>query len=281
MRTIKISSGALPSSIRQRFTPRALIGIGLLWLTLFFIVPILFLVYESLNFGEGALFANYEQALRPVYRDILIQTFWYAFLTTIITLTLGYLTAYYIAFKSTRPFLLLALVLLPLWVAIIIRFFGVRLLFLRGGPVEQLFGTNFGILFSRNGVILGLVSALLPFAVLPMYNSLQAIDDELIHASHTLGAGQFQTLRSVILPLSFSGIVAATLFVYILAAGSFLAPGIMGGPANDMMANIIADTQSYSVSLASAMAVVFTVALLVLVGVFNHFANVSEVLGDL
>ena len=281
MRTIKLSSVELPPAIRQRVTPRTLVGIGLLWLTLFFIVPILFLFYESLNFGEGALYANYEQALAPVYRDILIQTFWYALLTTVITLVLGYLTAYYIAFKSKRPLALLGLVLLPLWVAIIIRFFGVRLFFLPNGPIQQSFGTDFGILFSRNGVILGLISALLPFAVLPIYNSLQAIDEELIHASHTLGAGQTQTLRSVILPLSLSGVVAATLFVFILASGSYLAPSIMGGPANDMMANVIADSQSYSVPLASAMAVVFTGALLVLVGLFNHFANVSEVLGDL
>ena len=281
MRTIKLSTVDLPRSVRDRVTPRTLVGIGLLWMTLLFIVPVLFLVYESLHFGDGGLFANYRQALAPVYLEVLAQTFWYAFLATAITLVLGYLTAYYIAFKSERPLLLLGLVLLPLWVAIIIRFFGVRLFFLPTGPVQQVFGTDFGFLFSRNGVILGLVSALLPFAVLPIYNSLRAIDEELIHASHTLGAGQLQTLRSVILPLSFSGIVAATLFVFILAAGSYLAPSIMGGPGNDMMANIIADTQGYSVALASAMAVVFTGALLVLVGLFNHFANVSEVLGDL
>ncbi|ELY49537.1 ABC transporter permease [Natronolimnohabitans innermongolicus] len=281
MRTVKISDSFLPSSVRKRVTPRTLVGIGVLWLTLCFIVPIVFLLYESLNFGEGHLLANYEQALAWTYINVLGRTFVYALVTTILTLILGYLTAYYIAFKSSRPMVLLALVLLPLWVAIIIRFFGVRLFFLQSGPVQQLFGTDFGILFSRNGVVLGLISALLPFAVLPMYNSLRAIDDDLINASRTLGAGQFQTLRSVILPLSFSGIVAATLFVFILAAGSYLAPSIMGGPANNMMANIIADTQSYSIPLASAMAVVFTGLLLILVGLFNHFANVSEVLGDL
>ncbi|THE63620.1 ABC transporter permease subunit [Salinadaptatus halalkaliphilus] len=281
MRTITVSSAALPRPVRRFVSPRVLIGIGLLWLSVFFVVPVVYLLFESLNFGDGSLLANYEQALQAVYRQALYRTFGYALLTTVLTLLLGYLTAYYIAFKSSRPFLLLTLVLLPLWVAIIIRFFGVRLFFLSSGPVQQLFGTDFGIMNSRNGVILGLMSALLPFAVLPIYNSLQSIDDELIHASRTLGAGQFQTLRSVIFPLSLSGVIAATLFVFILAAGSFLAPAIMGGPSNFMMANVIEEAQSYSVSLAAAMAVVFTGSLLIVIGAFNHVANVSEVLGDL
>ncbi|SEH14975.1 spermidine/putrescine transport system permease protein [Natronorubrum sediminis] len=281
MRTIRLDSVSLPPALRKRVSARTLVGLGLVWLTVFFIVPVLYLLVESLNFGDGGLFTYYETALSGVYGETLVRTFLYAFLTTAICLVLGYLSAYYIAFKSKRAILLLSLVLLPLWIAIIIRFFGVRLFFISSGPVQQVFGTDFGFLFSRNGVILGLVCALLPFAVLPIYNSLRSIDDELINASHTLGASQLQTLRTVILPLSYPGIIAATLFVFILAAGSYLAPSFLGSSENLMMANRIADAQGYSVALASAMSVVFTGGLLILVGLFNHFANVSEVLGDL
>ncbi len=281
MRVVRLPSWGVTTRIRTAISARALVGLGLLWLAVFFVLPVGFLLVESLNFGDGTLFEHYERALSTVYLYGLGRTLAYAFVTTIICLVLGYTIAYYIAFESNRPILLLSLVLLPLWIAIIIRYFGVNLFFLPTGPVQGIFGTDFGVLYSTPGVIIGLVSALLPFAILPMYNSLRSIDGELLDASHILGASPFETFRTIVLPLSLSGIVAATLFVFILAAGSFLAPDILGGPGDAMMANYIEDATSYSIELSAAFSVIFTAALLVLVGLFNHVANISEVLGEL
>lgn len=267
--------------LRERSTAKLLMAIGLGWLTFFFIVPVIVLLFESLNFGDGALFENYRTALSGTYLRTLGRTLMYAFMTTVVCLILGYWIAYYIAFKATRQMLMLGFILLPLWIAIIIRYFGVALFFLPTGPVQQLFGTDFGVLFSTSGVIIGLTAALLPFAILPIYNSLQSIDEELVNASKVLGATPLHTLRTVIFPLSLSGVVASALFVYILAAGSFLAPAMLGGPGDFMMANIIEQSFSYSIPLAAALSVVFTTALLILIGIFNHYANISEVLGDL
>ncbi|THE64021.1 ABC transporter permease [Salinadaptatus halalkaliphilus] len=270
-----------PSMLRDRSMPKLLVMIGLGWLSLFFIIPVIVLLFESFNFGDGALLDNYRQALSGTYVRTLGRTLAYAFVTTVVCLILGYWISYYIAFKAEHKTLMLAFVLLPLWIAIIIRYFGVSLFFLPTGPVQQLFGTDFGILFSTTGTIIGLTSALLPFATLPIYNALQSIDEEYIHASQVLGATPLKTLRTVIFPLSLSGIIAGALFVYILAAGSFLAPAILGGPGDFMMANIIEQSFSYSIPLAAALSVVFTVALLILIGIFNHYANISEVLSDL
>ncbi|GAB7018265.1 ABC transporter permease [Halostagnicola bangensis] len=281
MRIVRLPSWGVTTRVRTAISARALVGLGLLWLTVFFVLPVGFLLIESLNFGDGSLFEHYERALSTVYLYGLGRTLAYAFVTTIICLVLGYTIAYYIAFRSNRPILLLSLVLLPLWIAIIIRYFGVNLFFLPTGPVQEIFGTDFGVLYSTPGVIIGLVSALLPFAILPMYNSLRSIDDELLDASHILGASPFETFRTIMLPLSLSGIVAATLFVFILAAGSFLAPDILGGPGDAMMANYIEDATTYSIELSAAFSVIFTAALLLLVGLFNHVANISEVLGEL
>jgi len=266
---------------RDRSTAKILMGLGLGWLTIFFIIPVVVLLFESLNFGEGTLFENYSTALSSTYTMTLGRTLAYAFVTTVVCLILGYWIAYYIAFKSNRQMLMLGFILLPLWIAIIIRYFGVSLFFLPTGPVQQIFGTDFGVLFSTTGVIVGLTSALLPFAILPIFNSLQSIDEDLINASQVLGATPLYTLRTVIFPLSLSGVIASALFVYILAAGSFLAPAILGGPGNFMMANVIEQSFSYSIPLAAALSVVFTVALLILIGIFNRYANISEVLSDL
>lgn len=269
------------SILEDRSKPKLLMAVGLGWLTIFFVIPVVVLLFESLNFSEGSLLENYSTALSGTYLWTLGRTMAYAFITTIVCLILGYWISYYIAFKAKRQMLMLGFVLLPLWIAIIIRFFGVSLFFLPTGPVQQVFGTDFGILFSTSGVIIGLTSALLPFAILPIYNSLQSIDEELINASKILGATPLHTLRTVIFPLSLSGVIASALFVYILAAGSFLAPAILGGPGDFMMANVIEQSFSYSIPLAAALSVVFTVALLILIGVFNHYANISEVLSDL
>ncbi|WP_226482702.1 ABC transporter permease [Natrinema amylolyticum] len=266
---------------RDRSTGKILMAIGLGWLTIFFIIPVFVLLFESLNFGSGSLFENYSTALSSTYTRTLGRTLAYALVTTIVCLTLGYWISYYIAFKAKRQMLMLGFILLPLWIAIIIRYFGVSLFFLPTGPVQQLFGTDFGVLFSTTGVIVGLTAALLPFAILPIFNSLQSIDEELINSSKVLGATPLHTLRTVVFPLSLSGVIASALFVYILAAGSFLAPALLGGPGDFMMANVIEQSFSYSIPLAAALSVVFTGALLILIGIFNHYANISEVLSDL
>lgn len=279
---VEVPEERVPTWIRDRITYRRLVGVGVAWLVLLFVVPVVVLLFESLNLegGEG-IFVNYRNALSGVWLMTLARTFYYALLTTFACLVLGYAFAYYVAFRTRRRIVFLALVALPLWVAIIIRYFGVALFFLPTGPFVGVFGSDFGILFNTPGVIVGLTSALLPFAILPIYNSLRSIDEEMIHASRVLGAGQLRTVYEVIWPMSLSGVVAATLFVYILAAGSFLAPAILGGSGNFMMANVIEQTFGYAMGLGSALAVVFTVSLLVLIAAFNRFVNISEVLGDL
>lgn len=278
---IQLSNVYVPEFLRKRASSRVLLFFGVGWMTVFFAIPTVLLLFESLNFGDGALFEFYRQALAETYVSTLVRTMVLAFVTTLICLVFAYWIAYFLAFRAKHKTLLLGLVLLPLWIAIIIRYFGVSLFFLPTGPVQQIFGTDFGVLFSNVGVVVGLMAALLPFGILPIYNSLQSIDEELIHASEVLGAHPLHTLRAVIFPLSLSGIVAGSLFVYILAAGSYLAPSILGGPDNFMMANVIEQSFQYSVPQSAALAVIFTVALLILIGIFNHYANLSEVLGNL
>jgi ABC-type spermidine/putrescine transport system permease subunit I len=110
-----------------------------------------------------------------------------------------------------------------------------------------------------------------------------SIDTDLVSASRILGASYLQTIRSIVFPLSLSGVIAAGLIVFILATGSFLAPAVLGGPGNTMIANIIeqAFSDQLNIELASALAVVYTTLLLVLIMGFNSYINIGKVLGDL
>ncbi|MFC7157824.1 ABC transporter permease [Halomarina halobia] len=273
----------VPEIIKQRVSSQSLVLIGLGFLLFFYAIPILLLGWTSVNLSSGDPFVNYRTALEGVYLDAIVRSFYYGLVTTVVSLVLAYAISYYIVFYGERQFLLLGLVILPFWVAYIIRYLGIQLFFSPNGPFVMVFGTDFDILFSSVGVIVGLVSALLPFAILPIYNSLNSIDQDLVNASHVLGAGHLRTLVSVIFPLSLSGVIAGGLIEFILATGSFLAPAILGGPGQTMIANVIAETFSsaFNVELAAAIAVLYTVILTVVLMIFNSVINIGEVLGEL
>lgn len=273
----------LPSWVHRRISSRLLLGVGFSWLVLFFVLPILLLVWQSIDLSASNPFAAYQQALGGVYMDAILRSFFYGSVTTVITLMFAYVFAYYTVFHSNNENLLLALVVLPLWIAYIIRYLGIQLFFSPTGPFVRTFGTDFGILFSTTGVIVGLTSAFLPFATLPIYNSLSAINDAYVDASRVLGAGQLRTVISVVIPLSLSGVVAAGLIVFILASGSFLAPAVLGGSGNLMIANMIERSYSelYNLELAAALSVIYSSILLILLGLFNSYVNLGEVFSDL
>ncbi|WP_436346541.1 ABC transporter permease [Natronorubrum sp. FCH18a] len=280
--SVIVDRSPVPSWLTDRISNRHLVGIGVGWVAFFFVFPILFLVVESLNFGEGSLFEAYHRAMGGVYVDAFVRSFIYGFVTTVLTLAFAYVLAYYLAFASKRVRLLLTLVVVPLWIAYIIRYFGLLLFFSPTGPLAQA-GLEIDLLFTSTAVILGLTNAYLPFAVLPIYNSLNAIHHETIDASRILGAGQSRTIYEVVLPLSAPGIVAAGVIVFILATGSFLGPAVLGGPGQSMIANEIARTflEAYNIQLASALAVIYTVLLVAFIAAFNAVFNLQEALGNI
>lgn len=269
--------------VSRRVTSRHLAFFGLGWVALFFILPVCILVVESLNFSEGHLLQAYEQALSGIYVDAFVRSFYYGAVTTVTTVVLAYLLSYYLVFAAKRVRLLLTLVVIPLWIAYIIRYFGILLFLSPAGPFTEMTGIEVDILFSTPAVILGLANVYLPFAVLPIYNSINSIDDELIDASRVLGASQLRAVSTVVFPLSLPGLVAAGLIVFILAAGSFLAPAVLGGPQQTMIANLIAKSflEIYNIQLASALAVIYTVLLVTFLTVFNRFFDLKEVLGNI
>lgn len=273
----------IPGWINKRITNRHLVAFGIGWVTFFFVFPIAFLFVESLNFGDGGLFDAYQRALGPVYVGALVRSFIYGIATTVITLVCAYGLSYYLVFASKRVRLLLTLVVVPLWIAYVIRYFGLLLFFSPTGPLSQSLGIEIDLLFTSTAVVLGLANAYLPFAVLPIYNSLNAIHHETINASRVLGAGQLRTIYSVILPLSAPGVIAAGVIVFILATGSFLGPAVLGGPQQSMIANEIARTflEAFNIQLASALAIIYTILLVMVIWAFNAVFDLQEALGNL
>jgi spermidine/putrescine transport system permease protein len=242
------------------------------WLVFFFLVP-LALVW-LLSFGEKRgivdieltwTFANYVRALDPLYLQIFVKSFWFAGLTTLVCLLIGFPVALAITFAPSRwrPVLLL-LVVLPFWTNLLIRTyaliavlrtrgylnFGLESLYdganglldLVGLGHLDLLGERFipvGLLYNNFAVVFGLVYVHLPFMVLPLYAALDRMDRSYLEASLDLGASQLRTFLSVVVPLAMAGIISGAIITFIPALGSFLTPDLLGGTDSQMIANVI------------------------------------------
>ena len=269
--------------LEGRVSNRHLAGFGVGFVGLFFIIPIALLVPESLHLGSATPFESYRRVTNGIYVNAFVRSFLYGALTTVVTLALAYLLSYFLVFSSERVRLGMTLIVVPLWIAYIVRYFGILLFLSPAGPFADLTGIEPELLFTTPAVIIGLANVYLPFAVLPIYNSLNAIDGALIDASRVLGADKWRTLGKVVFPLSLPGLVAAGLIVFILAAGSFLGPAVLGGPKQTMIANVIAQSflENFNIQFASALAVVYTVLLVGLLLMFNTIFDLQEVLGNI
>jgi spermidine/putrescine transport system permease protein len=144
----------------------------------------------------------------------------------------------------TRDLALLAVVL-PSWTNLLVKNYAWIVLLRREGPVNN-FLVGWGVvaeplplLFNEGTVLVGLVHTFLPFMVLPLYAALEGLDPRLLEAARDLGAGAFQRLRRVILPLAMPGIGAGVILVFIPALGAFVTPDLLGGARGMMVGNLI------------------------------------------
>jgi len=228
---------------------------GLGWLALFLLLPLLLLLLDAGLAGglagglsRGFSTATFERLLEPATRAVLADSARIAGLATLIALAAGGPAAWAIV-RAPRPWQgwLLLLVLLPLFAGLLVRIYGwVALLredgLLAAGLAAAGIATEpLQLLHSEGAVIVGLVYSYLPFAVLALYAWLRRLDPELLEASADLGAGAGASLLRIALPLTLPGIAAASLFVFVLSFGSFLAPALLGGAAVPLLGPLLYD----------------------------------------
>lgn len=230
----------------RRFQPRLLLGIpGLIWLLLFFFIPMLFPIYFSFsetigaggpNVGNFLSLETYGRLTEHVIIAAYGRTVGQALLGTLCLGLLAFPVAYFLATRPRRwkP-LLVALMLLPAWISFLIRTYSWLILLGRGGPVSsalQLLGLtseSSSILFTSTAVWIGILYNYYPLMVLPMWAALERLDVSLLEASSDLGGSPFHTLRHITLPMSLRGIVTATILVFVLVMGEFVIPILLGG----------------------------------------------------
>src|SRR5215217_3431908 len=233
-------------------TPYLLLAPGVLFLALFFVVPLGFLAYQSLqsgNFDFGYTFSwqwsNYWDALHN-YEAQFIRSLEYAGIATLLALVISYPVAYFIAFRGGRwKNLLLLCIVAPFFVTYLIRTLAWGTILSDNSFVVRtlhdlhLLGSDGRLLATSTAVVAGITYNFLPFMALPLYVSLEQIDSRLIEAAEDLYASKLQAFLRVTLPLSLPGVVAGTLLTFIPAAGDFVNAQLLGGTKQHMIGNVI------------------------------------------
>jgi spermidine/putrescine transport system permease protein len=270
----------------------ALLAPGLVWLTIFFVAPILTLVGTSTKvpgmgigeFDQAWRWANYWDALVSS-RDQFIRSFIFASLATVLALAIAYPLAYGIAFKSGKyKNILLVLVVAPFFCSFILRTIAWKQILGQEGPLFRILldlhivNQSTHLTASVGAVIVGLAYNFLPFMTLPLYSSLERIDPRTLEASGDLYANAWTTFRKVTLPLSMPGVVAGTLLTFIPATGDFVNAEILGNPGTTMIGNVInaqfLNTSNYP--LAATLSFILMLTILVLVSLYIRRAGTEE-----
>ena len=229
---------------------------GVVWLALFFVVPLAFIFVVSLGSRnelnqivlDNPSLENYQKAFNPIFLPTLFQSLFYAGATTVLSLVIGLPVAYWISrYGGRHKALLLILVMLPFWTSYLIRTYAWMIILRDQGVVNsilQAIGLTSEPIILLNtdfSVILGMTYGFLPFAILPLFISIDRLDLNLEAAARDLYASGRAAFLHVTLPLIMPGIVAAALLTFIPAIGDFVTPDLLGGAQTTTVAKVIQD----------------------------------------
>ena len=240
-------------NVRRAFALR--VAPATLFMVVCFVVPlsILFLysfgesTYFSLSFGHTL--DNYREAFETtLFMRLLLRSIWMGAAVAGLCLAIAYPLAYAITLGPLRRRgeLFLFLILVSLFSAYIVRVYAWRALLGRNGVINS--GLEAAgvidhplefLLYSRFAVIITLANVLVPLAVLPLYSALTGVDGQLVEAARNLGASPLRTFWAVTLPLSIRGVQAAFALCFIIAAGDYVTPQLVGGASGQLLGNVI------------------------------------------
>ncbi len=280
---------------RQRRERRSLAWLltpGLLWLVLFFALPlVVILIYSFMTNGPrgNVIFQptlqNYADLFtKSIYVNAYLRSIWASILTTLICLLLGYPLALFIVRQPARwrtP--LLFLILIPFWTNFLVRIYAWQIILANNGLINSGLDAiglpTFTLLNTEGATLLGLVYGELPFMVLPLYAAIDRFDFTLMEAAADLGASKRRAFLRVMLPMTMPGVAAGSVLVFIPTLGQFVVSELLGGAKVDYLGNLIQRlflrSNPPDWPLGSAMAMVMMLVLLALI-LFYFRATTEE-----
>ncbi len=260
-----------------------LLGPAVLWLLSLTLLPLGIMAYYSvLSRGPWGTIThtltldNYRQIVDPVFLHVLVRSLHLALLTTVLCLLGGYILAYWIAFYGGRhKHLYSFLVILPFWTSDLVRLYAWITLLADHGVFNNLLMTvgvlqnPLPLLYNEGAVLVGLVYTYLPFMVLPLYASLERLDQAVLEAAADLGATPAERFYKVTLPLTKGGMLSGSVLVFVPSVGEFLIPELLGGAKTMLLGKFIAlkftGLRHWPLGAAYALVLVVIIVLLLLI----------------
>lgn len=278
---------------RDRVRLLLLLSPGLLWLLLFFALPLVIILVYSFMTNDALGRVVYQPTLdnyitiftQSLYVNAYWRSIWTSVLTTVMCLLIGYPLALFIA-RSPQQWRmpLLMLILIPFWTNFLVRIYAWQIILANNGIINgflEIIGVGrLPLLNNEGATLLGLIYGELPFMVLPLYAALDRFDFTLMEAAADLGANKVQAFLRVMLPMTVPGIVAGSVLVFIPTLGQFVVSELLGGAKVDYLGNLIQRlflrANPINWPLGSAMAVLMMIVLLVLIMMYFRATTEEE-----
>jgi len=282
-----------------------LISPGLLWILLFFNIPLLIMLFISfvergraggIKLPPAYTLENYKQFFNAcisqfagpecnpfLYLDIFGHSLRIGLVVTFLCIILGYPLSYFMAKqKQVWRDALMVLVIIPFWTNFLVRTYALKSVLATEGLLNtfllnlHLISQPLNLLFNEFSVVIGLIYGYLPFAVLPMYTSIEKFDHSLMEAAADLGAPPQKAFWRIMLPMTLPGVVAALVLVFVPVVGAFITPDIMGGGKVEMIGTLINRQFGVARNWPFGSAISLVLMLLVLIGVIAYFRSGGE-----
>ncbi len=223
-----------------------LVAPALVLMLVFYVYPLAQVLWISFTEPEPGL-GNYERLLTTgALQRVWMTTLRICVITTTVTLVAGYLVAYALHAAPPRwQRWMFVCVLLPLWISVLVRAFAWVTILRSQGLVNEallalgLIDSPLRLVWNEFGISVGMIHYMIPYAVLPLFASMRDIDPRLVPAARGLGASRGEAFRKVFLPLTWPGLIAATVLVFIFSLGFYVTPAILGGGRTLMVAEYI------------------------------------------
>jgi len=278
--------------IKQHITPIVMIGPTVVWLLIFLLIPLGYVIGISFltksTYG-GVVFefalSSYQNLFRSEYIKVFVDSIILAIETTLICLVLGYPFAYIVARTPSKyKSALVLFIMLPFWTNSLIRTYGWNTLLRTEGIINNflihlnIIKSPIQMLYTDGAVLLGMVYALLPFTVLPLYTSIEKIDPSLLEAGSDLGATKKRVFLRIIFPLTMPGIFAGSIQTFIPSLGFFFISDMMGGAKTMYIGNLIKNQflSARNWPLGAALSIVLIAITLLLMKFYTKVGSLDD-----
>ncbi len=264
----------------------------ILWSILFVVVPLLLVVYFGFTTktADGSMvfsLENFQKFFTPAYLEVFLRSLWYAFISTVVCLLLGYPAAMVLSNRNLKSQgTMVLLLVIPMWMNLLLRTYAWLTLLENEGLINQFLrfihvlgeGESIQFLYHDGAVVFGMVYNFLPFMILPIYSVMTKLDQSVVEAAEDLGANWWHVFRRVRLPLSIPGVMSGITMVFVPAVTTFAISAILGGNKVTLLGNLIERQfgQMNNWNFGSAISLVLMVIILLSMGFMSSYEKENE-----